>query len=107
MMLHMEALISLAPLVLVLRGTIMGAVASASAPGSFPHHPTPAQSKTERADATVEIVRPIVLRPETLVPDRNGDVSINGYRLNVQRRLNAEHHIPEQPAKWLLVIDLP
>ncbi|MVZ98108.1 hypothetical protein EUU23_10430 [Sphingorhabdus sp. IMCC26285] len=102
----MEALTALVPLVLVLRGSIMGAVASASAPGS-PHPTAPAQIMIEKANATVKIVTPVAMRLQLLTSDRNGEVSMNEYRLFVRRRLNSGHPPAAQFIQWQLIVDLP
>lgn len=103
----MEALNSLAPLVLVLRGSILGAAAFTSAPGPFPHHRVPAQIKILKADVRVEIVKSIAMRPRELIPNQNGEVSVDGYRLLVRKRPKAEHAFPGQHDAFLLIVDFP
>lgn len=105
----MEAMPAIAPLVLVLRGCIMGAAASASAPAptTVPLPQAPAQIKIERADARVEIVRPVIIRRSFLIASRTGEVVIDGYRHPVRRRLEAGNQVSMQPQTWQLIIDLP
>jgi hypothetical protein len=103
----MEALSATAPLVLVLRGAIMGALASATAPGPLPHPQAPAQTKFERADARVEIVEPIAIGFRLLFGSQDRDVTIDGYRIPVRRRLGAGQQVSEQPVAAQFVADLP
>ena len=104
----MEALYALAPLVLVLRGSILSAAVSTSAPGPIPLHPAPAQIKIVRADARVDIIKSIAIRPQALIPKRQGEVSVNGYRLLVTKRpKKARHGPPAQHETFLLIVDFP
>jgi hypothetical protein len=99
----MEALSATVPLVLVLRGGIIGAIASASAPGPLPHPRAPAQIKIEKADARAEIVRSVIVDSRLLMASRSQEVVINGCRVFVKRRLDAEL----RGGSWQLIVDLP
>jgi hypothetical protein len=103
----MEALLAATPLVLVLRGWIIGAAAFASAPGPFPLPQAPAQSNIERADARVEILRPIIINSRLLTDGRSKDVTIGGSRLAIRRRLDPVQQASDRPATWQFIIDLP
>ncbi|WP_373476230.1 hypothetical protein [Sphingorhabdus sp.] len=103
----MEALSAATPPVLVLRGCIMGAVAFASAPGPFPLPQAPAQINIEKADARVEILSPIIVSSRLLTDGRSTEISINGTRHPVRRRLVGDRLTSERPATWQFIIDLP
>lgn len=103
----MEALLAATPLVLVLRGCIKGSVAFASAPGPFPLPQAPAQINIEKADARVEILRSTIVNSRPLTDGRSSEVTIDGTRLPVRRRLDVERPAADRPATWQFIIDLP
>lgn len=103
----MEALPAAAPLVLVLRGCIIGAAAFASAPGLLPLPQAPAQINIERSDARVEILRPIIINSRLLTDGQSKEVTIGGSRLTIRRRVDPERQASDRPATWQFIIDLP
>jgi hypothetical protein len=103
----MEALPAIAPLVLVLRGGIMGAFASATAPEPFPHPQAPAQPRFEKADARVAIEEPIIIACLLPIGLRNRESGIRSYRIPGRRQLVAHREAWHQSGAAQLIADLP
>lgn len=101
----MEALSAIAPLVLVLRGSIMGTAASLSAPEPVPHLEAPAQIAKERAIARVEIVNSVVVQLTSFNFQR--ELRVNGYRLFVRNRGGSVQSAMGMNLAPEIIVDLP